>query len=64
MSGWIKCSERMPEGEASGWILVFLENGETEMALWDVFDGFTDGDLYSFSSDVTHWQPLSPPPQD
>lgn len=62
--GWIKCSDKLPNDEASDWIMVYLANGNTEMALYDSFDKFTDGDLYSFCSEVTHWRPLPPSPKD
>ncbi len=62
--GWIKCSDADPDIKDYEWVLVYLDYGLIEKALYDKIDGFTDGDCYSFGGKVTHWQPLPEPPTD
>lgn len=75
MSGWIKCSDRLPEsGEP---VLIRFENGDHYVGalFWDepiqpeeTFDPYrywddpeNNGCDWS-SEDVTHWHPLPSPP--
>lgn len=58
MSGWIKCSERMPPfvGEQSKPVLVWGDGyEEPEIGIFHEYDGW---DAWG----VTHWRPLPPPP--
>lgn len=58
--GWIKCSDRMPEGGSE--VLCFglgvdLWIGSYEDGSWD------DDDYFYRLEDITHWQPLPAPPK-
>lgn len=62
MSGWIKCSDRMPEDMAD----VLVTDGEEVKSMWwngDEWDSWVS--KYSIDSwDVTHWMPLPEPPKE
>lgn len=66
MSGWIKCSERMPDdGEC---VLVFHPGGGVMQITfffaygkwWDA----AESDDGHHANHYTHWQPLPSPPED
>lgn len=69
MSGWIKCSDRMPE---FGRHIVFWEGQAREMffneeddmgpARWFFFNGC--GEMELDTDEIKHWQPFPSPPQD
>ncbi len=60
VSGWIPCSERMPEEMVD----VLVTDGEEVKGMWWNGRGWDSwDDRYALDSDdVTHWQPLSEPP--
>ena len=63
-SGWIPCSERMPEKEMS---VLISAQGHRVTAYYDAVKGVfmlteTEGLFYSMSA-VTHWMPLPEPPE-
>ena len=65
MSGWIKCSERLPRKNQS--VLVVRVNNVANMylrkdGLWYT-DGYGVSCLKGFD-DITHWMPLPPAPEE
>lgn len=72
MSEWIKCSERVPDSSSD--VTVFSEKyGVVNGYYWPGGE-YVEGEKYKWyvccgvaeeiACDVTHWQPLPPPPQD
>ena len=57
MSEWIKCSEQLPKPNKR--VLVCNQDNEIRCALYQELTGFGYIPLYG---EVTHWQPLPPPP--
>lgn len=63
-SGWIPCSERLPEKDMS---VLISAQGHRITAYYDAVKGVfmlteTEGLFYSMSA-VTHWMPLPEPPE-
>jgi hypothetical protein len=62
MSGWIKCSEQMPDNMSD----VLVTNGSDIGFMWwagDEWDSWHK--QYALDSDeITHWMPLPEPPED
>jgi len=64
MSDWIKCSERMPDSDDC-WVLAVTSSGDVFTAFYSYrFEYWDDGCSYEDIKDITHWQPLPPPPKD
>ncbi|AIR90491.1 DUF551 domain-containing protein [Pseudomonas cremoricolorata] len=71
MSGWIKCSEQMPElpkGGGKAWVIVYTPARKAQSAFngarflyWNGID-WRYGDGSRFEHRVTHWQPHLTPP--
>lgn len=59
VSGWVKCSERLPE---SGDVLVVWENGSVEYMDSSSVESYTHR-LLAHGPIVTHWMPLPYAPQ-
>lgn len=72
MSGWIKCSERYPDNGV--YVLVYFNEGQAVAFCGDVLDHnkkymhkYWADEEYACSyggGEVTHWQPLPPPPSE
>lgn len=78
MSGWIKCSDRLPELDTPVWLrmaddimVVGERSSSTDGWMWAAVYGFyfnQDGQWDASESDAsdeyepTHWQPLPAPP--
>ena len=60
MSGWIKCSDRLPDEHKASYLCLF-EYGEMQVSEWLHDD--TEGWCFWYG-DPTHWMPLPFPPQD
>jgi hypothetical protein len=56
---WIPVSERLPEEFIP--VLLFCSDGYSDVSMRTESD---TGDLVFAYSDVTHWMPLPPPPED
>ncbi|WP_431312475.1 DUF551 domain-containing protein [Pseudomonas putida] len=59
MSGWIKCSDRLPE-EIKADYLIVCESGEVALSEY-VYDD-TEGWGFWYDPYATHWMPLPSPP--
>jgi len=60
---WVKCSERMPDGEGNDGLLLVCCGGVVKAGFYDQWDKFSDGEGYSFFTEVTHWMPLPAAPK-
>ncbi|AOX10022.1 hypothetical protein Q5O_17005 [Pseudomonas putida JB] len=71
MSGWIKCSDRLPElpkGGGKAWVIAYTPARKAQSAFngarflyWNGID-WRYGDGSRFEHRVTHWQPHLTPP--
>ncbi|GLO44202.1 DUF551 domain-containing protein [Pseudomonas putida] len=59
MSGWIKCSDRLPPNEKAYYLIV-CESGE--IALTDYIYDSDVGWCFWYDPEATHWMPLPAPP--
>ena len=61
-SGWIPCSERLPEENQQVILQDFYGNITIEkMKINDGVKGFSDGDWWSSANNYVAWQPLPEP---
>lgn len=63
---WISVKERLPDDEMSQMYLVICENSAIRQAIFwpEKRKRYWTWKGERFQSDITHWQPLPPPPQE
>ncbi len=61
MSGWIKCSDRLPDLDDDGYsepVLAINKIGNIQVV------SFYSDEGWDFCDEITHWQPLPALPED
>lgn len=69
MSGWIKCSDKLPSNELDGMAVIVTVTDPrgrriSEVAVWNKGSRSGKGRFGFWGNKVTHWQTLPTPPGD
>ena len=61
--GWVKCSERLPEGEGR-YLIRYTQHNQTRTFVGDFYAPSQEWDCSVSGMAVTHWRPLPVPPEE